>query len=270
VPTTKGPRTVFRQVVDTLGAAVLRGDYGEGPLPVEAELAASLGVGRNLLREAIKVLASKNLVVVGPKIGTRALPRSHWNLLDPDVLLWLSETEGSMTHSFDLVEFRLIIEPRAAHLAALRATDAERAHITASYLAYEECLTRPELIVDRDLVFHQAIHTASHNTLLASIGWRLGTMMRRQVLTTTDYPGAFERGLPLHKELAEAIAARDAGWAEEVAVRLVVMPYEDLAGRLQVPPAQRLTGNGRKRRPPRTQPAEDAVRLPTFTEAEGA
>jgi DNA-binding FadR family transcriptional regulator len=240
VPTVKAPRTVFRQVVDTLGAAVLRGDYGEGPLPVEAELAASLGVGRNLLREAIKVLASKNLVVVGPKIGTRALPRSQWNLLDPDVLLWLSETEGAMTHSFDLVEFRLIIEPRAAHLAALRATEAERAHITASYEAYEECLTRPELIVDRDLVFHQAIHTASHNTLLASIGWRLGTMMRRQVLTTTDYPGAFERGLPLHKELAEAIAARDAPWAEEVAVRLVVMPYEDLAGRLQVPAAQRL------------------------------
>jgi DNA-binding FadR family transcriptional regulator len=145
-----------------------------------------------------------------------------------------------MTHSFDLVEFRLIIEPRAAHLAALRATAAERAHITAAYEAYAECLTQPELIVDRDLVFHQAIHTASHNTLLASIGWRLGTMMRRQVLTTTDYPGAFERGLPLHKELAEAIAARDAAWAEAVAIRLVAMPYEDLAGRLDVPAAQRL------------------------------
>jgi GntR family galactonate operon transcriptional repressor len=235
VPKTEPPRTIFRQVVDTLGAAVLRGDYGDGPLPVEAELAGSLGVGRNLLREAIKVLASKGLVAVGPKIGTRALPRA-----DPDVLLWLSETEDAMTHSFDLVEFRLIVEPRAAHLAALRATEAERQHITASYDAYEDCLTRPELIVDRDLVFHQAIHTASHNTLLASIGWRLGTMMRRQVLTTTDYPGAFERGLPLHRELAEAIAARDAAWAETVAFRLVVMPYEDLAGRLDLPMSQRL------------------------------
>jgi GntR family transcriptional regulator, galactonate operon transcriptional repressor len=244
------PRTIFRQVVDTLGAAVLRGDYGDGPLPVEAELAASLGVGRNLLREAIKVLASKGLVAVGPKIGTRALPRSQWNLLDPDVLLWLSETEGAMTHSFDLVEFRLIVEPRAAHLAALRATEAERAHITASYEAYEECRSRPELIVDRDFVFHQAVHTASHNTLLTSIGWRLGTLMRRQVLTTTDYPGAFERGLPLHRELAEAIAARDAAWAEAVAFRLVVMPYEDLATRLDVPMARRLAREDSRTRPP--------------------
>jgi GntR family transcriptional regulator, galactonate operon transcriptional repressor len=239
VPKADAPRTIFRQVVDTLGTAVLRGDYGDGPLPVEAELAASLGVGRNLLREAIKVLASKNLVAVGPKIGTRALPRSQWNLLDPDVLLWVSETEGSMNYSFDLVEFRLIVEPRAAHLAALRATDAERQHITASYIAYKECRTQPELTADRDLVFHQAIHTASHNSFLASIGRRLGTIMRRQVLTTTDYPGAFERGLPLHRELAEAIAARDAGWAENVAFRLVVMPYEDLAGRLDVPDARR-------------------------------
>ncbi len=239
MPKTNAPRTIFRQVVDTLGRAVLRGDYGEGPLPVEAELAASLGVGRNLLREAIKVLASKNLLAVGPKIGTRALPHSDWNLLDPDVLLWVSETEGSMNYSFDVVELRLIVEPRAAHLAALRATDAERRHITASYEAYEECLTRPELTADRDLVFHQAIYTASHNSFLTSIGRRLGTIMRRQVLTTTDYPGAVERGLPLHRELAEAIAARDAGWAENVAFRLVVMPYEDLAGRLDVPAARR-------------------------------
>jgi DNA-binding FadR family transcriptional regulator len=265
VPKAEPPRTIFRQVVDTLGAAVLRGDYSDGPLPVETELAASLGVGRNLLREAIKVLASKGLVAVGPKIGTRALPRSEWNLLDPDVLLWLSETEGAMTHSFDLVEFRLIVEPRAAHLAALRATEAEREHITASYKAYEECLTRPELVVDRDLVFHQAIHNASHNALLASIGWRLGTMMRRQVLTTTDYPGAFERGLPLHKELAEAIAARDAPWAEVVAFRLVVMPYEDLATRLDVPMAQRLDGENsettpvQSRRPAQRRPKRAAL-----------
>jgi GntR family transcriptional regulator, galactonate operon transcriptional repressor len=259
VPKAKAPRTIFRQVVDTLGAAVLRGDYGEGPLPVEAELAASLGVGRNLLREAIKVVASKGLVAVGPKIGTRALPRSQWNLLDPDVLLWLSETEGAMTHSFDLVEFRLIVEPRAAHLAALRATEAERRHITASYKAYEECLSLPGLIVDRDLVFHQAIHNASHNALLASIGWRLGTMMRRQVLTTTDYPGAFERGLPLHKELAEAITARDAAWAEEVAFRLVAMPYDDLAGRLDVPMARRLDReDSRSRRPASRRSADKA------------
>lgn len=240
MPRTEPPRSIFRQVVDTLGAAVLRGDYGDGPLPVEADLAASLGVGRNLLREAVKVLASKNLVVVGPKIGTRALPQSEWNLLDPDVLLWLSETDGAMTHSFDLVEFRLIVEPRAAHLAALRATAAEREAIATAYAAYEECLSRPELIFDRDFTFHQAIHIASHNALLASIGWRLGTMMRRQVLTTTDYPGAFERGLPLHRELAEAIAAQDAGWAEDTAFRLVMMPYDDLAGRLDVPTNRRL------------------------------
>jgi DNA-binding FadR family transcriptional regulator len=242
VPKADPPRTIFRQVVDTLGAAVLRGEYGEGPLPVEAELAASLGVGRNLLREAIKVLASKNLVVVGPKTGTRALPRAQWNLLDPDVLLWLSETEGAITHAFDLVEFRLIVEPRAAHLAALRATAAERADITEAYEALEECLSRPALIADRDLAFHQAILTASHNSLLASIGWRLGTMMRLQVRTTTDHPGAFARGLPLHWELAAAIAAGDAAWAEAVSRRLVVMPYADLAGRLRVPEGQRLDG----------------------------
>ena len=85
-------------------------------------------------------------------------------------------------------------------------------------------------------------------------------MMRRQVLTTTDYPGAYERGLPLHKELAEAIAARDAAWAEAVAFRLVVMPYEDLAGRLDVPMAERLAreDSGARRPVPRRRVAQQA------------
>jgi GntR family galactonate operon transcriptional repressor len=234
------PRTVFSQVVNQLGAAILRGDYGEGPLPVEAELAASFGVGRNLLREAIKVLASKNLVAVGPKLGTRVRPRSEWNLLDPDVLFWLGEVEGSLNHSFDLVEFRLITEPRAAHLAALRATNTERRAIAIACTALEQCVGHPHLIADRDLAFHQAIHTASHNTLLASIGWRLGMMMRVQVRTTTDHPGAFERGLPLHREVTQAIAEGDAVWAEDASRRLVAMPYTDLAGRMRVPVRRRL------------------------------
>jgi GntR family transcriptional regulator, galactonate operon transcriptional repressor len=234
------PKTIFRQVVDSLGTAILRGDFGEGPLPVEADLAASYGVGRNLLREAIKVLASKNLVAVGPKIGTRALPRGDWNLFDPDVLLWLSEMDGSMILSLDLVEFRLIVEPRAAHLAALRATQTERRAIGIAYVALEQCVGHPQLIADRDLAFHQTIHAASHNTLLANMSARLGTMMRMQVRTTTDHPGAFERGLPLHKELTQAIAEGDAVWAEDASRRLVAMPYSDLAGRLRIPVRRRL------------------------------
>ena len=64
--------------------------------------------------------------------------------------------------------------------------------------------------------------------------------MQLQVTTTTDHPGAFERGLPLHRELTQAIARGEATRAEEVSRRLVSMPYQDLAGRLRLPGARML------------------------------
>ena len=52
-----------RQTVQTLGRAVVAGRYAaDRPLPTETELAAEYAVGRNAMREAIKVLAGKGLI----------------------------------------------------------------------------------------------------------------------------------------------------------------------------------------------------------------
>src|ERR1035437_9063011 len=61
--------------------------------PNEAELCKQLGVSRSILREAVKVLENKGLVVVRPRSGTHSTPRSEWHMLDPDVLCWQSETQ---------------------------------------------------------------------------------------------------------------------------------------------------------------------------------
>src|SRR5712692_11571250 len=58
-------------------------------LPPEPELETRFGVGRGVVREAIKTLAAKGLVSVRPRYGTHVLPRRDWSLLDRDVLNWL-------------------------------------------------------------------------------------------------------------------------------------------------------------------------------------
>src|SRR3954468_16230629 len=121
-------RTRFAQVVDELGRRVVSGDFdGSGVLPIEPQLAAELGVSRNLLREAVKVLAGKGLLDVRPKRGTRLRAQPAWHLLDPDGLAWLDGSGHRLERSFDLVEFRLIVEPMASYLAAGRGTPARRA-----------------------------------------------------------------------------------------------------------------------------------------------
>jgi len=243
--TTKGGvlprRSLHEQVVDEIGLRIVRGDFAEtGTLPTEPRLAAELGISRNVLREAIKVLISKGLIDVRPKSGMRIRPQSDWTLLDRQVLNWFDLAGQRLHHSFDLVEFRLIVEPKAAYLAALRATPAEKRAIDEACTALEACIGHPEWVAERDLAFHHSILAASHNLILDHLGLLVSSLMQIQVLMTTDAPGAFERGLPLHRQMTDAILSADAERAEQLSRRLVQMPYDDLGKRMRLKPAQRL------------------------------
>ncbi|GAA3254287.1 hypothetical protein GCM10020258_11920 [Sphingomonas yabuuchiae] len=68
----------------------------------------------------MQVLSAKGLVESRPKTGTRVLPRSRWNLLDPDVLAWAFSGEPDIHFVRSLFELRAIVEPAAARLAAER------------------------------------------------------------------------------------------------------------------------------------------------------
>ncbi|MBV9244721.1 MAG: FadR family transcriptional regulator, partial [Methylobacteriaceae bacterium] len=175
-----------------------------------------------------------------PKSGTRIRPAADWNLLDRDILGWYVHSELQLTRAFELVEFRLIVEPKAAYLAARRATSEDIAAIDAACTALEACIGRPQLVAERDIVFHRSIHFASHNALLNHLGSLTASLMQMQVDMTTQEQGSFESGLPLHRELTEAIRRREAVKAEEVSRRLVQMPYDDLASRYAVPAQRRL------------------------------
>jgi DNA-binding FadR family transcriptional regulator len=233
-------RSLHDQIVEEVGRRIVRGDYAKGMLPTEPQLAAALGVSRNALREAVKVLVSKGMVEVRPKTGMRILPEADWNLLDREVLGWHAQSHQRLTRAFELVEFRVIIEPMAAYLAAKRASAKEVKAIDEACTRLEACVGKPAEVPEKDIVFHRSIHQASHNAILNHLGSLTSSLMQIQVLMTTQKPGSFEAGLPLHRQLSKAVAARDAEAAEDTARRLAQMPYDDLAQRIKIGPRQRL------------------------------
>src|SRR5262249_47442185 len=82
-------RGLHGELVHALGMQIVRGELKPGDaLPTEVESTSGPGVSRTVVREAIKVLAAKGLVVSRPKTGTQVRDRSFWNLMDPDVLAW--------------------------------------------------------------------------------------------------------------------------------------------------------------------------------------
>jgi DNA-binding FadR family transcriptional regulator len=116
-------------LVESLGQAIVTGEYVEVGFPTEGELSKQFGASRTVTREAVKMLTAKGLLSARPRHGTVVEPENEWNLLDPDVLRWMLERKFSLRLLAEFTEMRLGIEPAAAALAA---RNADEAGLTAS------------------------------------------------------------------------------------------------------------------------------------------
>jgi GntR family transcriptional regulator, galactonate operon transcriptional repressor len=196
----------IQAVLATLGSEIAQDKIPVGmTLPPEPDLEVRFGVGRGVVREAIKILAAKGLVSVRPRHGTHVRPRRDWSLLDRDVLTWLV---GSRVPDRDLLlaiqEVRSIIEPAAAALAAERATRIDRQRINAALVAMETSHDQASATV-ADKAFHLAILDATHNPVLQGFRGAIDTILSAVFLVAVGTTGWFEDNLPNHAAAARAI-----------------------------------------------------------------
>ncbi|MGF6886931.1 DNA-binding FadR family transcriptional regulator [Nocardia sp. GAS34] len=228
-------RTMHGRVVDLLGARVVSGIYAENAqLPNESDLASELGVSRGGVREAVKALAAKGLVDPRPRVGTRVLPRSAWNLMDPEVIGWHS-TDSSFVR--DLLELRLIVEPGAARLAAERVDPAQIAAMTTAYDAMAEHASqlpeRSSEFVAADLAFHLALLRASGNQLVEQLGRLLETGLQHGLEATSELPGGVERTLPMHRAVLDAVRRHRPEAAAKASRQLIETTAAAMAARTE-------------------------------------
>ncbi|MEU3681525.1 FadR/GntR family transcriptional regulator [Streptomyces sp. NPDC030592] len=223
--------TTHQRVVDELGRRVVGGVWNPGdPLPVEDALAAELGVSRGVVREAVKALMAKGMLRVRPRTGTRVLPPEHWNHLDRDVLRWKQDGDAASLLR-DTGELRLIVEPKAARLAAHRAGADDLRVLRESLAAMEAAAAAPGRsgYVEADLAFHRALLAASGNRLLGSLGRAVEIALEHSFLISTQTPGAVEASLPGHRAIVRAVEARDPEAAAEAALALIEAAEREIA-----------------------------------------
>lgn len=180
-------------------------------LPAERDMAQRFGVSRTTLRDAIRDLELLGLLKVRQGNGSTVRRPNGETLASPFRNL-LRICPQSAT---DLLEFRRLLEPQMAALAAKRRTDE---HI----LALETLLKRQEVLVEtgkrltnEDISFHSLIAQIAGNATTLSILATLQSLLRdlRTKMLTGDQP---QLGYKQHKKIAAAIiaqsedAARDA------------------------------------------------------------
>ncbi len=197
--------------VATLGKKIVGKQFAVGAtLPVEQDLADQLGVGRNALREAVKVLSGKGLLKTAPRSGTRVRPREDWNMLDPDVLEWHADpATASVQFMLDITEMRHIIEPMAAKLAAERATREDVAEIMALFEQMDAASNDSLQRMEADIAFHSAILKATHNVVLTNFKHAVSTYLRAHFFIVQEDAQLAEDDLQRHRDLAWAIASGD-------------------------------------------------------------
>jgi DNA-binding FadR family transcriptional regulator len=216
-------------VASRIGSLIVQGKLSPGSiLPNEAALAAEFGVSRTALREAIKVLASKGLVEVRRKTGTRVNTHSHWNMLDPEVLTWMFSGDEIPSRLADLMEVRMLIEPAAARMAAGRATATDLDEIRKTLHGMEASTGDIPSSVESDLGFHMAVLEATHNAFMRPFGALIQAALRGSFRLTSSNADLYRLTLPLHRKVFEAIEARNSEKAEAAMKTLLTQTLHDI------------------------------------------
>ena len=211
-----------------IGCRIASGRLGSGrSLPTEREIQAEFGVSRTVVREAVRHLAAKGLVTVGPKVGTRVREATDWNMLDADVMRWHLLAEVRRPFVEALYEMRLINEPAAARLAAQRigADDKRRLGEALQGMA-DNPRGSPELIA-ADVAFHRVILEATGNPILRS----LGAMIEKSLTISFSLSwkqNPQEETVRQHARVHDAICAGDPDAAEDSMRRLIESAFEDV------------------------------------------
>lgn len=211
------PTGAVKELVNQLGKRIANGDYVIGEnMPMEPELVAEHGVSRTVVREAIKVLSGKGMVRTARRYGTHVCDIDEWNLLDPDVIGWHAPDSPMARRIFvEATQFRLLVEPRAASLAAAHANDIQRELIETSAEELEKEMAIDDNRLAADFAFHATVLDASGSLLLRQFRGFL-----HAVLGFSYSTGALvmpdERLEPqAHSKVASAIGNGNSALAEE-------------------------------------------------------
>lgn len=197
------------QIVNDLGRKIASGAISpEEKLPHESELCADYAVSRPVLREAIRVLSAKGLVVSKPGIGAVVRARDDWHQLDPDVLNWVFQTTPRRKFLKTLEGVRRTLEPEIASLAAMEATDEDIASIEEAF-ARMACAKTPEEMLQPDVDFHLRIAKAAKNDVLGYLYRMLSDALQESINASNKSQLFQPFALSRHKAILTAIKERD-------------------------------------------------------------
>lgn len=206
--------SVVQQIIDSLVEAMIRKELKPGDqIPTEMELAERLGVGRNSVREAIKILVYFGVLEIRRAEGTYVCEGFTDTMIDPIIYGIILDKAGSYEY---LMELREIMEAGVMKLAMQNAEEEEfkklRIQLDRMRREVEIGPENVDRVFQEDNEFHSIITSMGHNPLVQKIEAVVRTLthsMRYETVKAMVESGRGQELYEAHEKLLRILESKD-------------------------------------------------------------
>jgi len=189
---------LVEQVANQMREAIKSGKLKSGERLIETDIANSMQIGRNAVREAIRYLEKEGLVTTAPFKG------AHVTIPNIDEIDQMFEVMSGL-------------EGMCARLAAQKMTNRDLKKIESLHAKLEKHYAKmdPKAYLKTNSIFHEFIQKLSKNKVLneATNGLRQKILLHRQ--SQLYQPNRFEASMHEHREILAAFRKKDPELAEK-------------------------------------------------------
>ncbi|SHH86909.1 FadR/GntR family transcriptional regulator [Clostridium grantii] len=205
-------QSVVNVVVERIKNSIIKEELKPGDkIPTEVELIEQLGVGRNSVREAIKMLTALGILEVRRGQGTYVVTKVNPSFFDPLIFSLIIEPKSNR----DLYELRVMFDSMVLFNVIEKVSDEEILMIEQEIMDTEQKYKENkenidvEYFVKRDCEFHYMILELTKNPLIIRIGQAILGLFQEYIKKSILQQNGIERSIKNHVRILDTIKKRD-------------------------------------------------------------
>lgn len=189
-------------------------DVGDA-LPTESDLSAELGVGRNTVRESLKVLQALGVIVIRHGFGMFVAPNNFSALVSGLTFRGRLSLRHKGEEAMELIDVRQALESGLIGSAIDLMTAEHLADLRTTMEAMEAAAAKGEPLAEHDAEFHRRLYAPLNNELLINLMDVFWQVYRQIHEALGSGPVNLEEQARVHWDIYDAVEKKDKALASE-------------------------------------------------------
>jgi DNA-binding FadR family transcriptional regulator len=198
-------------VADQVLKLIKDGSLKQGDkLPIELELAASLGVSRTAVREGMARLHTMGIIEILPGRGTFIT-----NPSDDSLLKFHKKNINDVKTLIEALDFRKVMETSMLELIADKITETDLNKIKDCLEKHKKGLTQDIFPAEGDMLFHKILAQATHNKFVIELYEDTYFLIMEYVAGNKSYKDVYKKSLVDHDKIYQSLLKKDVDGAKD-------------------------------------------------------